>query len=108
MPCSTSWQRSINMLLINLSPHCEVSGRGGLRHFSQRHNVYFVAKIPPTTLVMTNLPSRSNQRVATSVIFPINASYSSFPVNMDVQSFLSSLKDARTYSMNGATSGKVR
>src|SRR6185436_11270209 len=57
---------------------------------------YFVAKIPPTTLVISSLPSRLNQRVATSVIFPINASYSSLPLNMDVHNLRSSLKEART------------
>src|SRR5215207_7911037 len=52
---------------------------------------YLVAKIPPTTLVITNLPSRSNQRVATSEIFPIKVSYSSLPLNMEVHNLRSSL-----------------
>src|SRR5687768_3546054 len=69
---------------------------------------YFVARIPPTTLVITSLPSRSSHFFATASIFPIKASYSSLPLNMDVHSFRSSLNEARTYSMKGATSGKVR
>jgi len=57
---------------------------------------YFVAKMPPTTLVITNLPSRSNHFFATASILPIKASYSSLPLNMDIHSLRSSPSEART------------
>src|SRR5688572_4768584 len=98
MPCSTVWLRSISFLFIaNL-----------LFGLLDKDDNYFVARIPPTTFVITNFPSRSNQRVATSSIDLIRPSYSSCPLNMEVHNRRSSLNEARTYSINGATSGKVR
>src|SRR5688572_23568394 len=58
--------------------------------------IYLVARIPPTTFVITSFPSRACHLVATSSIDRINASYSSFPLNMEVHSLRSSESDART------------